>query len=67
MKKYVYEFDFYCERKLTQQEKMEIASKGLNALSDIVCGVVGEDADHNMSFGWGEHGDPYEARSKNGR
>lgn len=52
MKKYTFTFDFTCEREPTYEEKMEISSKGLNALHDIVYEVIGEAAHHNMDFGF---------------
>ena len=53
MKQYTFTFEFTCEREPTYEEKMEIASKGLNALHDIVVyEVIGKPADHNMDFGF---------------
>ena len=47
-----YTFVFYTDRPLTHDEKMEIASKGLKALKEVVKDEVGALANHNMCFGF---------------
>ena len=47
-----YTFVFYTDRQLTHEEKMEISSRGLKALKEIVKDEVGTLADHNMIFGF---------------
>ena len=64
LRKFKYTFEFSTDRKLTYAEKMQISSDGLHALHGIVRDVVGDSAAHNMDFGWGPDGDPWEPKKK---
>lgn len=46
----MYHFKFFTDRTLTHEEKMLISSKGLDALNEVLSEVLGDDANHNMSF-----------------
>lgn len=46
----MFHFDFYTDGSLSHEEKMAISSKGLAALEKVLKEVVGNRANHNMSF-----------------
>lgn len=46
----MYTFMFCTDRPLTNEEKMQIASRGLSALNEILETELGSIADHNSSF-----------------
>lgn len=45
-----YTFVFYTDRPLTQDEQIQISSKGLTALNKIITDELGTIAEHNSSF-----------------